>query len=55
MDFCLCSICSELIDFDDAIICVVCRKKYCDNCFNLSHKYCRNCNSKILRDKFDKN
>lgn len=54
MDFYSCEICKNIIDFDDAEVCLVCRKKYCFDCYTTCHHYCKNCNTKILNKKFDK-
>ena len=55
MDFYSCEICKDLFDLEDGKVCLICSQKYCNSCFEKSHHYCRNCNTKILNKKFDKN
>ena len=55
MRFCSCDICNDLMEYEDMEICVVCKTKYCKNCKDKLHNYCRVCNTKIYSRKFDKN
>lgn len=49
MKFSSCEICGKLCENKEMQICVVCKSKYCGECFENSQSYCLFCKTKIIK------